>query len=150
MIIQFNWYEITAISKIPENQLILAMCMFINVVNPHERKLAKNIQQLQSKLKLKSVSTSLISKRLIINHYNGVISNYFCAEPQNYMTNVSFLYADVHVKHKTNYLHMLGQRTLTSKNNWIPSYYLEEKQYNTNPFITLQNNKIHFKLEKQL
>ena len=150
MIIQFNWAEISGVSKVPENQLILALCMFINYLRPHDRKIAKSIDDLANKLKIDSVSSSLISKKLILNNYNGVISNYICAEPQNYTTNISFMYADVHVKHKTNYLYMLGQRTLNSKNRWIPDYYAEPKQYNTNPFITHTDNKIFFKLEKQL
>ena len=149
MIVQFNCAEITAISVTPENQLILAFCMCINTLNPHARKMARNIDDLRNKLKLNSISTSLISKKLIINSYNGIISNYICAEPQNYMTNIAFMYADVHVKHKTNYLHMLAQRPITSKNNWIPKYYVETKQYNTNPFITIINDNIHFKLEKK-
>jgi hypothetical protein len=150
MIIQFNWYEISQISYIPESQLILAYCLFINTLNPHERKIARSVGDLKRKLKIDNISTSLISRNYILHHIrNGIISNYTCAEPQGYFTNVTFFSADVHVKHKTHYLYILSQRPISSKENWIPSYYVDDK-YHKNPFITKINDKLYFTLEKKI
>lgn len=149
MIILFNWYDIKRITAIPEAQVILAYCLYINNVNPLEKKMARSLRELQRKLSLKSIPFTLISRSIILDHENGIISNYIGAEPQSYFTNHRFLEADISVNHKVNYLQILSQRSLSSKNTWIPSYYVDKALY-TNPFIKYENDKIHFKLEKTI
>lgn len=149
MIIQFNWYEINSITKIPESQIILMFCLYINKATPLVKRISSSHMMLQKKLHIKNVYSSLLSRKFIIDSTNGIFSNYVCNEPQNYVTNCSFLHAKVNPYIKAQYMYMLGQRSLNNYNNWIPEDYVEPELFN-NPFVKHTNSKIIFTLEKQL
>lgn len=149
MIIQFNWYELNKLTRIPENQIILMFCLYINRATPLVKRISSNHMMLQKKLHIKNVYSALLAQRLIIDSKNGIFSNYVCAEPQNYVTNCTFLHAKVPPYLKAQYLYMLGQRSLNNYNNWIPEDYVEPEQF-SNPFVQHTNSKIIFTLEKQL
>ena len=147
MIIQFNWYEIQSVSMLADTTLTLFFCLFINEAYPLQRRIASSPDALLYKLRIKQFPTGLLSRGLITQTRYGLFSNYVCAEPQSWVSNCKFVHADVPSVEKANYLHILSQRRIHNTNNWIPKHYVD-KRYWSNPFITLQDNKIIFKLEK--
>jgi hypothetical protein len=149
MIIQFNWCELNSITKLPDSKIILMFCLYINKSNPLERKISNNHSMLQKKLHIGNSYSALSAQKYILNSRNGIFSNYICAEPQSYLTNCSFLHAKVAPQLKSDYLYILGQRSLNNHNNWVPEEYVE-KHHLTNPFITHYKSKIIFTLEKPL
>lgn len=149
MIIQFNWLELNQASKIPDCHVILLFCLYINRAVPEVRRISSSHDMLRKKLNISNNYSILLYKNLLINSPNGIFSNYSCKEPQSYLTNCSFLHAKVSPKAKSEYLYILSQRSLGTKNLWIPDTYVEP-EYWKNPFIKHENSKIKFTLEKQI
>jgi hypothetical protein len=146
MSIQFNWYELNYTTRIPDAQVILLFCLYINKYKPLARRIASNHIMLQNKLHIRKNYYTIIYKNCIIEHRNGIFSNYTCIEPQSYLFNCSFLHARVPAQTKSEYMYILSQRSLNNRNNWIPEDYVEEKYWN-NPFIEHKQSKLIFKLE---
>jgi hypothetical protein len=149
MIIQFNWYELNSITRIPDSQVILMFCLFINKSNPLVPRIAGSHQILQKKLNIGNNYYALIHSKLILESKNGIFSNFRCEEPQSYLTNSSFLHSKTSPYLKSEYLYILSQRNLGNKNCWIPENYVETECWK-NPFITHNKSKLNFTLEKQL
>ncbi len=149
MIVQFNWYELNSITRIPDCQVILIFCLYINRSNPLVPRIASSHHMLQKKLNIGNNYYSLIHSKLIVESKNGIFSNYQCREPQSYITNCSFLHKKTSPYLKSEYLYILSQRSLDNKNCWVPDNYVEEN-YWKNPFIKHENSKLKFTLEKQL
>jgi hypothetical protein len=104
---------------------------------------------LRKKLNIGNNYYGLLHTKLIVDSKNGIFSNFYCKEPQNYLTNCSFLHSKVSAQKKADYMYILGQRSLNNFNNWIPDNYVEPEHWE-NPFIKHENSKIIFTLEKQL
>jgi hypothetical protein len=149
MIIQFNWYELNQITRIPDCHAILIFCLYINRASPTTKRIASNHLMLQKKLNIGKNYYTLIDRKLIIDSKNGIFSNFKCVEPQSYITNCSFLHAKTPARVKSEYLYILAQRSLNNLNTWVPENYVDSA-YWKNPFIKHQNSKINFTLEKQL
>jgi hypothetical protein len=149
MIIQFNCCELDKIAKLPDSKLILIFCLYINRANMLERKISNNHNMLQNKLHIGNKYSALLTQKYIIESKNGLFSNYTCAEPQSYLTNCLFLHSKVSPQLKSDYLYILGQRSLNNYNNWVPDDYVEEHHL-SNPFIQHYKSKIIFTLEKPL
>lgn len=147
MIIQFNWYEIQSVSMLADTSLTLFFCLFINEAYPVQKRIASSPEALKYKLRIKQFPTALLSRNLIVQTHYGLFSNYKCAEPQSWVSNCRFVHADVPAIDKANYLHILSQRRIHELKNWIPKQYVDKKHW-TNPFVTLQDDKLIFKLEK--
>ena len=49
-----------------------------------------------------------------------------CREPQVYLTNFDFLTRKIPSYQKTDYLHMISQRRMSDRNNWIPRDYVSK------------------------
>ena len=142
MIVQFNWYELNKITRIPDCQVILTFCLFINRKNPDIKRISGSHHMLKQKLNIANNYYALIHNKLILDCANGIFSNYTCQEPQSYITNCSFLHAKVPARTKCEYLYILSQRSLGNKNCWIPENYVEPEYWN-NPFIKHENSKIY-------
>jgi hypothetical protein len=149
MIVQFNWYELNNITRIPDCQVILIFCLYINKLNPEVKRISSSHHMLQKKLNISNNYYSLVHSKLILETRNGIFSNFKCAEPQSYITNCSFLHAKVSPFVKSEYLYILSQRSLGNKNCWVPENYVESDYWN-NPFIKHNKPKLNFTLEKQL
>ena len=150
MIIQFNWCEINELTTLPDNKLILIFCLYANKAFPLERRIASSIQFLNKKLNTKAYPSTLLNAGLIYaNKKNEVFSNYVCKEPQVYLTNFDFLTRKIPSYQKTDYLHMISQRRMSDRNNWIPRDYVSRTILD-NPLIFLTATKIYFPLEKQI
>ena len=149
MIIQFNWYELTQTTKLAESQVILMFCLYINRHKPLVKRISSSHVMLRKKLNIGNNYYGLLHSKLIVDSKNGIFSNFYCKEPQNYLTNCSFLHSKVPAQKKADYMYILGQRSLNNFNNWIPDNYVEPEHWG-NPFIKHENSKIIFTLEKQL
>jgi hypothetical protein len=146
MSIQFNWYELNQITRVPDAQVILLFCLYINKYRPLAKRIASNHIMLRTKLHIQNNYYNIIHQKCIIEHRNGIFSNYTCIEPQSHVVNCSFVHAKVPAYLKCQYLYILSQRRLNSSNIWIPEDYVEPEYWN-NPFIEHKQSKLIFKLE---
>lgn len=147
MNIQFNWYELTNASKLADAHVVLIFCLYANVYYPSNRRVASSHRMLQRKCHIGKDYYGLLPSKYLIEHYNGLFSNYECEEPQSYIRNCSFLHSRHPSYLKSQYLYMLSQRSINNTNYWIPEEYVTPKLWN-NPFIERKNSKIIFTLEK--
>ena len=145
MIIQYNWHELQTITKVPENQILLMYALSVGFA----QKMSNHPIMLRDKLNLDVVPMDLFKRRFLLRTDIGIFSNYQCNEPQNYITNVSFLHSKVSPITKLEYLYILSQRSLKNLNTWIPEDYVEP-QYRKNVYVYTRNGKIYFPLEKQI
>jgi hypothetical protein len=142
MNIQYNWYELNTLSKLPEAHVTLIFALYVGRHKP----LSANLSLLQSKLVLPSVPVSLFQKKVLTNYSTGIFTNYETIEPQCYIRNCSFVHMRFSARTKADYIYILSQRSISNENNWIPDYYIDPYYY-TNPLITKIKNKITFPLE---
>ena len=117
MIIQFNWYELTQTTKLAESQVILMFCLYINKHKPLVKRISSSHVMLRKKLNIGNNYYGLLHSKLIVDSKNGIFSNFYCKEPQNYLTNCSFLHSKVSAQKKADYMYILGQRSLNNFNN---------------------------------
>ncbi len=142
MVVRYNWCEITSITKVPESQLILMFALYVGTKKP----LSGSLELLRKKLHLDKMPSTLVNYGYIGVYNTGVFSHYKTIEPQSYIRDCSFLHMRFTAKEKSDYLYILSQRSIVSKNNWIPEHYVEQ-QYHTNPLIRKIKDKITFPLE---
>lgn len=142
MRVQFNWYELQNITRVPENQLLLIYALYVGF----EKRLSMDFTLLQSKLHIDAIYSDLFNRRFLIKTDYGIFSNYVCNDPQNYINNISFIHKKVSPIIKLEYIYILSQRNLKNPNNWIPEDYVEP-QYRNNLFVYSRDYKIHFPME---
>ncbi len=142
MITLYNWYELNSISELPEAHIALIFALRIG----RDKPLSANLNLLKAKLHINTVPNRLFSLNILGYYNTGVFSHYVTQEPQSYIRNCSFVHTRFSAHDKADYIHILSQRSIENKNNWIPAYYVDKKYY-TNPLITKIDNKIIFPLE---
>lgn len=143
MVVQYNWYELNKISKIPDAHVLIIFCLYIGTEKP----LSYSFNLLKQKLNIETIPNSLLTSNIITSYNHGIFCNYKTNEPQCYITNPSFVHMRWSAQDKSDYLYILSQRSIANKNNWIPEYYIHRK-YHTNPLIAREKGKITFPLEK--
>jgi hypothetical protein len=142
MVIQYNWYELNKISKLPEVHVLLIFCLSIGTEKP----ISYNIDLLKQKLNIENIPNSLFSNNIITKYNHGIFCNYKTNEPQCYINNGAFVHMRWSAQYKSDYLYILSQRSIGNNNNWIPDYYIHRK-YHTNPLVGRDKGKITFPLE---
>lgn len=143
MVVQYNWYELNKISKLPEAHVITIFCLYVGIHKP----ISYSVEMLKKKLNIDAIPSGLIDNNIITQYHHGIFSNYITNEPQCYIRNCSFVHMRWSAKEKSDYLYILSQRSIKNTNDWIPDYYIPTK-YHTNPFIARDRGKITFPLEK--
>jgi transposase len=144
MIVQYNWYELNKISKLPEAHVITIFCLSIGTDKP----ISYDTQLLKHKLNIDNIPNSLFTSNIITRYHHGIFCNYTTNEPQCYINNPSFVHMRWSAQDKSDYLYILSQRSISNKNNWIPDYYIHRK-YHNNPLIAREKGKITFPLENK-
>lgn len=142
MTVQYNWYELQTITRVPDNQLLLMFALTVGC----GKKMSSHPVYLRDKLHLTVVPKQLFMTGFLVRRKDGIYSNYECEEPQNYVKNISFLHSKTSVMTKLEYLYILSQRSLTNTNDWIPEDYVEP-QYRNNVYTYRKNGKIYFPWE---
>jgi transposase len=142
MIVQYNWYELNIISKLPEAHVLVIFCLSIGLDKP----ISYSTNLLKKKLNIENIPNSIFSKNIITCYDHGIFCNYKTNEPQCYIRNTSFVHMRLSAQTKSDYLYILSQRSIGNKNNWIPDYYIHHK-YHNNPLIGREKGKITFPLE---
>ena len=103
---------------------------------------------LKTKLHINSVPEFLFIKKFLTKTAdNKIVSLYSIEEPQSYMRNASWLHLNVSSSIKSNYLKILGQRSLMNMNDFIPEHYLDSAS-RKNPLVQHVDRKIYFTMEK--
>ena len=127
----------------PNAEVVLAFALAVG----KDRIISTNFISLREKLNIASVPEFLFTKGYLQKYPNKIVSRFEILEPQCYMTNPSWLHYKVPVKTKSDYLHILGQRSLSNTSKIFPEYYLRERHWK-NPLITHADRMIHLTLEK--
>lgn len=144
MSILLNTFEIKKASrKSTDAEVILTFALCFGIGNV----ISSNFLLLKRKLHIKSVPEHLFINGHLKKYRNLIVSNFSIKEPQCYMSNPKWLHYNISSKEKSDYLYILGQRSLQNKNRFIPEYYVEE-QYWKNPLIKHSDRKLTFILEK--
>lgn len=143
MIVQYNWYELNSISKLPEGHVLVIFALSVGMSKP----ISYSTNMLKHKLNIDNIPNSIFSKNIITQYHHGIFCNYKTNEPQCYIRNTSFVHMRLSAQIKSDYLYILSQRSIANKNNWIPDYYIHQK-YHNNPLIGREKGKITFPLEK--
>lgn len=143
MVVQYNWYELNTISKLPEAHVLVIFCLAIGINKP----ISYSTDLLKKKLNIDTIPNSIFSRNIITQYNHGIFCNYKTNEPQCYVENISFVHMRLSAQVKSDYLYILSQRPIGNTNNWIPDYYIHRKHHN-NPLIIKDKGKIIFPLEK--
>lgn len=160
MKLEFDWYEIKHLTENSESQLILLYSLYLSykaekqksLLNKDYIILSNGRFEISKKLYFfwedyRGQLDVLVTKKLVSRYGDTYFTAYKCVSPQNYLTNMEFLFHKIPVKYKIQYLDMISQRRMNDTNNWIPLEYVD-KGIAYNPFTTVNNNKIYFNLEK--
>lgn len=141
--IYYSWTELLASTRIYSSMLII---MYAFVVGKGG-KMAKSRYDLVNKLRLNDKNVNLPTPYVkIIN--NAIYSSCWCNEPQNYITNYTFLFDKIDEKIKCEYLYILSQRRLSDLNNYIPAD-MVDKKYWLNPYVIKEDDNLIFHLERE-
>lgn len=144
MNILLNTLEIKKVAKnIPEAEVVLTFALSIG----YERVISYNFASLREKLAIRHIPEHLFTNGYLVKYQSKIVSKFRIVEPQCYMTNPSWLHYNLSAKTKSDYLHILGQRSLCNKNRTIPEYWVEPT-YWKNPLIKHSDRTITFILEK--
>lgn len=142
--ILLNILEIKKFAKSNKDAEILLT--FALAIGPNKI-ISNNFYNLKQKLHIDSFPNFLITKGYFDKYPDKIVSRFTIEEPQCYMTNASWLHYPLPSIIKSDYLHILGQRSLDNKTRFFPEYYLEER-YRKNPLINHSDRKIKLILEK--
>ena len=144
MVVQYNWYELNKISKMPEAHVVVIFCLSVGTNKP----ISYSLPLLKQKLNIDNIPNSIFSYNIVTQYAHGIFCNYNTNEPQSYIRNSSFVHMRLSAQVKSDYLYILSQRPIGNLNNWIPDYYIHRKYY-TNPLIGREKGKITFPLENK-
>ena len=121
--------------------LTFALCVGFNKV------VSNSFLHLKRKLNINNIPEHLFINGHLKKYDKKIVSRFLIKEPQCYMTNPSWLHYQIASKEKSEYLYILGQRSLNNKNRFIPEYYVEE-QYWKNPLVKHSDRILTLILEK--
>lgn len=127
----------------PDAEVLLTFAL---AVGPN-RVISTNFTSLRDKLNISSVPQFLFTKGYLERFPTTIVSRFYLEEPQCYMTNPGWLHYKLPAKIKSDYLHILGQRSLSNSSNCFPEHYVDEL-YWKNPLITHADRMIKLTLEK--
>ena len=124
-------------------EVLLVFCLAAGI----NKVISTNFTFLREKLFISSVPQFLFTNGHLQKYPNKIVSRFKIEEPQCYLTNPSFLHFNLLSKTKSDYLHILSQRSISNELKYIPEHYVDE-QYWRNPLITHVDRKIKFTMEK--
>lgn len=135
----FNWGEIRLRSR---NDLAAILCLAYAQTKEYNELSAKTIMQ---RLAIHHVPPSLFIDKHFTQYKHCLYPNYKTIEPQSYFKNSSFLFMNLPARDKVVYLKALSMRKISDNKPYIPLKYFPN--VNPNHFLTIENDKIFFKLE---
>ena len=142
--ILLNILEIKKAAKnIKDAEILLTFAL---AIGPNKI-ISNNFYNLKEKLKIDNFPQFLITKGYFDKYPDKIVSRFTIEEPQCYMTNGSWLHYSLPSNIKSDYLHILGHRSLDNKNRFLPDYFVDTK-YHKNPLINHSDRKIKLILEK--
>jgi len=109
--------------------------------------ISTSFESLRQKLYISYIPEYLFTKGYLQRYPNKIVSRFEIQEPQCYMTSPGWLHYNISSKIKSDYLHILGQRSMHSNQNYFPEHYVDER-YWKNPLITHADRMIKLTLEK--
>jgi|TARA_X000000950_G_scaffold80626_1_gene101377 hypothetical protein len=144
MTILLNTVEIKKAAKNNyEAEIVLTFALSVG----YNKIISTSFPHLKNKLHISGVPEFLFIRGYLKKYKNKIVSNFRINEPQCYMNNPSWLHLKISAEAKSDYLYILGQRSLHNKNRFIPEYYVENKYWN-NPLVKHSDRILTFILEK--
>lgn len=138
----FNWDELLVAGRKDFSAII---CLLYGETNCYNYVSAKTFMY---KLNINKFPLFLFKARYFTQHTDILQCNYKTTEPQTYYINPIFLYANVSVKDKVQYIKALSLRRPSNRTNYIPRHYMGDLSFN--PFLELTKDKIIFSYEPSL
>jgi len=136
----YNWSELRRDSDDNFNAILcLTYCLIVGYNKP----LALQSKNLFNRLKITHIPQKLFKRKFLYFNEGKIISRYKCRDIQSYFVNPGFIYYNVPVKQKVEYLYLLSHRRISENQNYIPEYYVNAKNKN-NIFVKSENNKLYF------
>lgn len=136
----FNWFDLKLKSKNePESILILTYA----ITKSYNSIIAWNSNHLMNSLKINRIPSELFKRKLLVKANKGIIGRYNCKFSDAYFKNNKFLFLNIPLKYKIEYIYLLGHRRMSNNNDYLS---IEDfKSINTdNPLIKTNENNVHF------
>ena len=139
----FNWFDLkTKSNNEPESILILTYA----ITKRYNSIIAWNSKHLINSLKINRIPNTLFKRNLLVNTKKGIIGKYKPTLPDAYFKNKRFLFLDVSLEQKINYIYLLGHRKLSNENDYLDiDNFKDEIIANLyNPLTKHENNNLKF------
>jgi len=139
----FNWFDLKLKSnKEPESILILTYAL----TKEYNSIIAWNSKHLMNSLKINRIPNELFKRKLLINSKKGIINKYKVRFPDAYFKNKRFLFLDISLEYKINYLYLLGHRRISNQNDYltVDSFKNEIIANLDNPLLKHEKNNVKF------
>lgn len=113
---KYNWFDLRVKSNYePEAILILTYAL----TKSYNSIIAWNSKHLMNSLKINSIPSILFKRNLLINSKKGIIGNYTVKFPDAYFKNKKFLFLNIPLEYKINYIYLLGHRKMSNNNDYL-------------------------------
>lgn len=147
----FNFYELQTIT---EDQIDAIFTLICGMTLGYNRCRFDNLKDFRRRCSpLIEIPRILRSKNVITKDYGkySYSINYRVKIKLSYISNRLFLLdPKATIKDKVQYLKLLGYRSIKDKNTWIQADIVSDiSKVCNNPLIKIQDDKIHFKYEKE-
>lgn len=139
--------NILEIKKAAKNHPDAEVLLTFALAAGKDRIISTSFEVLKQKLHISYIPEFLFIKGYLQRYPNKIVSRFEIEEPQCYMSSPGWLHYNISSKIKSDYLHILGQRSMNSNHNYFPEHYVDER-YWKNPLITHADRMIKLTLEK--
>lgn len=113
---EYSWFDLKLKANYePESILILTYAL----TKSYNSIIAWNSKHLMNSLKINRIPSTLFKRKLLSNTKKGIVSHYKVNNPDAYFKNKSFLFLDISIHYKVNYLYLLGHRKVSNKNDYL-------------------------------
>ena len=104
---EYSWFDLRQKANYePESILILTFAL----TKSYNSIIAWNSKHLLNSLKINRIPNTLFKRKLLINSSKGIIGRYKAKNPDAYFKNKRFIFLDMPIEYKINYLYLLGHR----------------------------------------
>mgnify|MGYP003134539716 FL=1 len=140
---EYSWFDLRQKANYePESILILTFAL----TKSYNSIIAWNSKHLLNSLKINRIPNTLFKRKLLINSSKGIIGRYKAKNPDAYFKNKRFIFLDMPIEYKVNYLYLLGHRKMSDTTDCL-SYDVFKNEIVANldnPLIKHETNNLKF------
>jgi len=140
---EYSWFDLRQKANYePESILILTFAL----TKSYNSIIAWNSKHLLNSLKINRIPNTLFKRKLLINSSKGIIGRYKAKNPDAYFKNKRFIFLDMPIEYKINYLYLLGHRKMSDTTDCL-NYDIFKNEIVANldnPLIKHETNNLKF------